>query len=180
DHGRLEQVGAELGEDAPARDGAELVAGSADSLQAARDRFRRLDLVNEIDRAHVDAELERRGGDEAWDLAHLQQLLDLEPLLAGQRPVMGARDVPRLRLRCRARGRAGFAGAAVARSQLVQTQGEPLCEPPVVDEDDRRAVLLDELQDLGVDRGPDGIGWRWGKLPGSPAPFPPSLIADRP
>ena len=41
--------------------------------------------------------------------------------------------------------------------QLVQAQREPLGEPPVVDEDDRRAVLLDELEDLGVDRRPDRV-----------------------
>ena len=40
------------------------VAGAADALHAARDRRRRLDLDDEIDGAHVDAELERRGRDE--------------------------------------------------------------------------------------------------------------------
>ncbi len=93
DDRRLEQVGAELREDPPARDGAELVAGATDPLQAARDRLRRFDLDDEVDRAHVDAELERGGGDEARDLALLQQLLNLEPLLAGERAVVGARDL---------------------------------------------------------------------------------------
>ena len=39
--------------------------------------------------------------------------------------------------------------------ELVQPQREPLGEPAVVDEDDRRAVLLDELEDRRVDRRPD-------------------------
>ena len=82
----LEQVGAVLGEDAPARDGSELVAGPPDPLQAARDRLRRLDLHDEVDGAHVDAELERRRGDEARDLALLQELLDLQALLSRQDP----------------------------------------------------------------------------------------------
>src|SRR4029453_13171794 len=64
----------------------------------------------------------------------------LEPLLAGERSVMRSRD---LLLR-----------------KLVEPQGETLGEPAVVDEDDRRAMLLDELEDLGVDRGPDRLAWR--------------------
>ena len=104
----LEQVGAELREDAALRDRAELVAGAADALQPARDRLRALDLDDEVDGAHVDAELEAGGGDEARDLARLQQLLDLDPLLARQRAVVGAGDL--------------FLG------QLVQPQREPLGE----------------------------------------------------
>ena len=135
DDGRLEQVGAELGEDAALRDVAEVVAGPADALQPARDRLRALDLDHEVDRAHVDAELERRGGDEARDLAGLQQLLDLDPLLARERAVVGARD--------------RLVG------ELVEPQREPLGEPPVVDEDDRRAVLAHEVEQRRVDRRPD-------------------------
>jgi hypothetical protein len=69
------------------------VAGTADPLQPARDRLRRLDLDHEVDRAHVDPELERRSGDEARDLSLLQQLLDLHALLSRQRPMVGARDL---------------------------------------------------------------------------------------
>ena len=39
--------------------------------------------------------------------------------------------------------------------QLVEAQREPLGAAAVVDEDDRRAVLADELEQLGVDRRPD-------------------------
>ena len=78
DDGGLEQVGAELREDPALRDGAEVVAGAADPLQPARDRLRALDLDHEVDRTHVDPELERRGRDEARDLPRLQQLLDLD------------------------------------------------------------------------------------------------------
>ena len=42
----------------------DLMPAAADALQAAGDRRRRFDLDDEIDGAHVDAELERRGGDE--------------------------------------------------------------------------------------------------------------------
>ena len=60
DHRALEQVGAELGEDPALRDLAHLVPRTADALNAAGDRLRRLDLDHEVDGAHVDAELEAR------------------------------------------------------------------------------------------------------------------------
>ena len=137
DDGRLEQVGAELGEDAALRRFVEAVAGAADPLQAARDRLRRLDLDDEVDGAHVDPELEGRRGDEGGDLATLEELLDLDALFTRQRAVVGAGDL--------------------ALRELVQPQGKPLGQPAVVDEDDRRAVALDELQELGVDRRPDRV-----------------------
>ena len=88
----LEQVGAELREDAPLRDGAQLVPGPPHALQAAGHRLGALDLDHEVDRTHVDPELEARGGDEARDAAGLEELLDLDPLLAGQRAVVRPRD----------------------------------------------------------------------------------------
>ena len=88
----LEQVGAELREDAALGGVADAVAGAADPLQPGGDRLRRLDLQHEVDGAHVDAELERRRGDEARQLAGLQLLLDDEPLLARQRAVVRAGD----------------------------------------------------------------------------------------
>ena len=93
DDGALEQVGAELREDPPLRRRAELVAGPADPLEAARHRLRALDLDDEVDGAHVDPELEARRGDEAGDPAGLQVLLDQHPLLARERAVVGARDL---------------------------------------------------------------------------------------
>ena len=60
----------------------QVVPRPADALKAARDRLRALDLDDEVDRAHVDPELERRGRDQARDLPGLQQLLHDEPLLA--------------------------------------------------------------------------------------------------
>ena len=95
DHRALEQVRAELGEDASARDLAHAVARAADALEPRGDGLGRLDLDHEVDRAHVDAELERRGGDEAGQLARLQEVLDHEPLLASQRAVVRAGDVGR-------------------------------------------------------------------------------------
>ena len=102
----LEQVGAELGEDAAAGDLAQRVAGAADPLQAAADRLRRLDLDHEVDRAHVDPQLQRGGRDQAGQLPRLQHLLDDRPLLVGERAVVGAGDLPRFWAggSCRRRG----------------------------------------------------------------------------
>ena len=129
-----------LGKIAALGDGAELVAGAADSLQSARHRFGALDLDHEVDGAHVDAELEARRRDEARDLARLQQLLDLHALLASDRPVVCPRN---LRV-----------------CQLVEPDREALREPAVVDEHDRRAVRADELEQRRVDRRPDRAGCR--------------------
>ncbi len=134
---RFEQVGAELREDTALGDGGEVVAGAADPLETARDGLRRLDLDDEVDGAHVDPKLERRRCDEARDLPALQQLLDLEPLLAGKGAVVSPRDL--------------FLG------QFVESQRQPLGQPAVVDEDDGRAVSLDELEEARIDRRPDRL-----------------------
>src|SRR5687767_2900054 len=57
--GARHQVAAILGEDHAFADLVDAMAGAADALQAARHRRRRFDLDDQIDRAHVDAELER-------------------------------------------------------------------------------------------------------------------------
>ncbi len=71
-HGALHEVPAELGEDLADARGADLVAGTPDPLQAAGDRPRGLDLHDEVDRAHVDAELQGGGGDDAAQPARLE------------------------------------------------------------------------------------------------------------
>ncbi len=100
--------------------------------------FGRLDLDDQVDGAHVDPELEARCRDEARDAPRFQILLDEHALFARERAVVGAREL--------------------ALGELVQTQREPFGETAVVDEDDRRPVRLDEPEDLGVDRRPDGAG----------------------
>jgi len=56
--GGLEQVAAVLRENLAAGRLADLMAGAPDPLETARDRARRLHLHDEVDRAHVDTELE--------------------------------------------------------------------------------------------------------------------------
>ena len=64
-----------------------------------------------------------------------EQLLDLEPLLARERAVVGSRHL--------------------AFSELVQPQRKPFREPAAVHEHDRRAMRLDQLQQARIDRRPD-------------------------
>ena len=98
-----------------------LVAGAADALQRDRDRSRRADLADQIDRADVDAELERGGGHDRLQLAALQPLLGVEPELARQAAMMREHGV--------------FA------EPLAEMMGDPLGQPPRVDEHERGAVL---------------------------------------
>ena len=72
-----------------------------------RDRARRAELADQVDVADVDAELERRGRDQRLQLAALQPLLGVEPLLLGEaavvrgdlRPRRGARTAGARRAR---------------------------------------------------------------------------------
>ena len=79
-----------------------------------------------------------RRGDEARDPPRLEVLLDLHALLARERAVMRARKL--------------FLG------ELVEPRARAARRAAVVDEDDRRAVLRDELEQRRVDRGPDRAG----------------------
>src|SRR6185312_5087695 len=88
-----EEVAAELGEDHAARDGADLVAGAADALEAGGDGGGRLDLHDQIDRADVEPELQRRGGDDGGERAGLEAILDGEAGLAGDGAVVGEAEL---------------------------------------------------------------------------------------
>ena len=113
------------------------MARPPDPLQPARDRLRRLDLHDEVDGAHVDAELERRRGNQCRNLAGLEGVFDLEPLLAGDRAVVGAHQL-------------------LAR-EIVDAGREALGEAPRVDEDQRRVVLADQLEQGRSNRRPDRV-----------------------
>ena len=160
DHRAFQQVTAELGEDPPLRSLAETMAGPADPLQAAGHRLRRFDLDDQVDRPHVDPQLQGRGRDQAGDQPRLELLLDLGPLLMRKRAVMGPgqwqpRGFGRLDRHLLGRGavrRLDLAGLLV---EVVQPLGEPFGSPAVVDEDDGRGVGPDLGQQLGIDRRPD-------------------------
>ena len=136
-----------LGKDHPARHAAHLMAGPPDALQAGGDAGRRLDLHHEVDRAHVDPELQRARRDDGGKLAPLEAVLDLLALLLREAPVVGEGDL--------------FA------RHLVDGRRQPLRQPPRVDEDHRRAIRPDELDQPRMDRRPDrappSLFWRSGR-----------------
>ena len=66
--------------------------GAADTLQAAGHARGALDLDHEVHRAHVDAELERAGGDHGGQVAGLESLLDLLAVLLAHGSVVGPRQ----------------------------------------------------------------------------------------
>ena len=84
DDRRFEQVAAVLREDRPSRRFADLVTGTTDPLHAAAHGAGRLDLDDEVDRAHVDAELQRRRRNDRTQLAALELVFDHDALLAGE------------------------------------------------------------------------------------------------
>ena len=139
-HGAFEKVGPELGEDPAPRHLAHAVARAPDALQAGGDRLGRLHLDHQVHRPHVDAQLERRGGHQAGQLARLEEVLHHQPLLARQRPVVCPCDRRRL---------------PVLAGQLVQPHGQTLGPAAAVHEHDGGPVLLHQSQQLGIDRRPD-------------------------
>ena len=92
DGGAGDEVGAVLGEEDAFADGVDRVAGAADALHAAGDRGWRFDLDDQVDGAHIDAEFERGGGAEGFDLAGLELLFDDRALGGGEGAVVGAGD----------------------------------------------------------------------------------------
>ena len=109
-----------LGKIRPFETSPERVAGAADPLQAAGDRLRRLDLDHQVDGAHVDAELQRGGRDQAGQLPGLEQLLDHRALLVGERAVVGAGDLRRALVRL-----AGVRGVASSRARRARSPAAP-------------------------------------------------------
>jgi len=74
-------------------DAAHRVAGAADALKGAGDAFRGGDHDDEIDRADVDAHLERGGADDGAELAALEAVFDVETNAAVEGGVMNLDEV---------------------------------------------------------------------------------------
>ena len=102
----LDQLVARQRKQPALRRAADRMARAADALQEAGDRARRAELADEVDVADVDAELERCRGHQRLQLAVLQPLLGVEPLLLGEAAVMRGDVRPR-----RAARRAGASPA---------------------------------------------------------------------
>src|SRR5262249_59782228 len=107
----------------------QLVSAASGAVEKRRGAVRRADLADEIHVADVDAELERRGGDERAQRTVLQALLGLEARLLRQAAVVR---------RHRALTQA-----------IAQVTRDSLRHPSRVDEHERRAVRRHERREAG-------------------------------
>ena len=114
------------------------MAGTPHPLQPRSHRGRRLHLDHQVDRPHVDAQLEGRGGDHRLQLTAFEGIFDLETMLPCHRAVMGPGDL--------------------LSGEVVDLGADPLGEASRVGEDDGAVVGLDRLQQLGIDRRPNRTG----------------------
>ena len=129
----------------------------------------RLDLDDEVDGAHVDAELEatrwRPGPCRRPDFSsssicsrrsrRQRAVVGLDQLVrrAGGRPALGL----------------GRRGDSPSSGELVEAGGQALGQAAGVDEDERRAVRADQLEQAGVHRRPDASGGPGRRRPGRSA-----------
>ena len=104
---------------------------ATDALQAGRDGRRRLDLDDEVDRAHVDAQLEAARRDDARQVAALERFLGECALLAADAAVMCTCDLWRRSLFELAVILARFQRGAVHAfiGNLIEPVGQPFCQP---------------------------------------------------
>ncbi len=107
------------------------MTAAADALDEGRERARRAELDDQVDRADVDAELERCGRDRAAHEAMFQLLLGREPQRARHRAVM--RD------------------DVFLAEPLLERGGRTLDQSSRIDEHDRRPMLHHELGDTIID-----------------------------
>ena len=133
--GALNEVVGRKREKATLRLTANAVARAADTLHEARNRPRRPQLANQIDLADIDAELERGGRHHGAQVAILQPLLGIQPLFLGEASVMSS-----------------DADIAEAIGDFAR---HPFSHAPRVDENQRRAMGLDQLRQSIIDLVPD-------------------------
>ena len=165
DHGGVQDVAAVLGEKSGAADLADLMPGPADALETGCGARRCLDLDDEVDRTHVDTELEAARGDDAAECARLQLVFDLGALLLRHGAVVGLREDrgdpggrSGLSHRGRRNRRLGHVDALPFGVDLVEATGQPLGEAAGVGEHDRRTALEDAVDDRLFDVRPHGSG----------------------
>ena len=132
----LEQVAAELREDDALRRLADLVPGAADPLQPGRRRSAA--ISTRTTRSTAPMSMPSSSDDVATS--------------AGMRPAFRSSSIWR---RCSRAMRAVMRADELLAGELVEPLGQPLREPAAVREDDRAAVLPDQLEQARVDRRPD-------------------------
>ncbi len=130
---RFQEVGRGLGDQPSPAGPVYHVTGATDPLESSRDVPRRFHLANEVDRPHVDPQFQRCRGHHRRELAALESLLGRPALVQAEAAMVGAERADRvfpLELTLNI-GHRGF----------IEAGGQLLDHPPVVREDDRRAML---------------------------------------
>ena len=131
----------------PARRGpVAVVVGPADPLEEGADGARRADLADQLDRADVDAELERRRRHQRAQVAGAQPRLDDAPARRREAAVVRGHEERRVDV---APAGAGLVGGQA----LGQLMGHPLGHLARVDEHERGAVVPGVLGDAVEDVG---------------------------
>jgi hypothetical protein len=141
----LHEVVAREREDDPLRHGAHRVAGAADALDERGQRPRRAHVADEVDGAHVDAQLEGRRRHHHRHLARLEPRLGLEADAAGHAAVVR--------------------GDAVRAEPALELVRDALDQPARVDEDDRGLVRAHVAGDAVVDVRPQLVRGDRAQLP---------------
>ena len=104
---------------------------SANPLEKRGDRPRGAELQHEVDRPDVDAQLERRSGDDRFQFTGPQSGLDAQPPIHREAAVMGRH--------------------LVLTDKLPEQMADPLGHTPSVDEDQRGSVCDDLCRHHGDD-----------------------------
>ena len=136
--GTFEQIVERKREQAPFRRRVELMARAADPLDRGRDALGRVDLADQLDRADVDTQLQRRGRDQRAQLTALKPLLGRDPL--------GARETPVMRQH------------GVVAETFLQVERDPLGPSAAQREDQGRTMLPNQRGDRVVHRLPVLMG----------------------
>src|SRR5216684_7344029 len=144
ERGGFEQVIAGGGKEPALGNCAAPVSGATNALQANGNGTRRADLADEVDAADIDAELQRRGGDQRAYFSGFEFLFRGEAQLARQASVVGS--------------------YRIASETFRQMMGDALRQAPRVDEDQRRRMLPGELGDAVVNFAPHLIRGNRAKL----------------
>ncbi len=153
-HCLLQEIAQGLWNEAAFALAADQMSGPAHALQAPRHIPRRLDLTDQVYRAHVNAKLKRCRGHHAAQLAFLQGLFGFQPDFQGHAAVVGPHEG---RERARERG-ARFCARALRRSpalRIIQVCRDALDAAPIVGEDDGRAMPADLLGEQTINGRPD-------------------------
>ncbi len=142
----FQQIVARHGKEAAFGNGTSPVAGAADPLHGDGDRARGLNLADEVDRADIDTELQRGGGDQDLDLALFQALLGIKTERARERAVVGCHGI--------------------RTDALRELKADLFYEPARVDEDQGGAMRLRKGRELVIQLGPHRGGGDGAQLVG--------------